>query len=277
MDPTQPTDPIPVSNSIGDEPLSAVKWLAALPELWPWIVVGIFCGGGVMLMIAGAIIGSMDANAAKGSSQPIAFIGGVLFAIAVIAVFLARRFYLQYEDKKRKRIRAEKHDEMMEVLDRDRKQWVNGISEEDRKWSANPFGYLSISASKCIINFASREVTLCVAVKNTYAKPRRVFVSANLAISQDGVSGVVFTIPLPIATLDALPNATTEETPGWTPMMTGAQAAEADIIRRRAGQLRVQLVGVCLTTLANLTSDPRAVSKPILASSTIPVERVIYE
>jgi hypothetical protein len=114
MDHSPPTTPPPPdTDTIGDETLSIVKWIAAhWPELGPWIAIGFVGGGGVVLTAFGAPILAGE-TLPKWVGAFLVAIGPAMATAALVAVHFARPSYLKQEDRKRRKARAEKHDEMI--------------------------------------------------------------------------------------------------------------------------------------------------------------------
>jgi len=335
-------------NEIGDETFSAVKWLAAhWSEVGPWIAIGLGVGIGVVLPVIGTPIAAGE-TLPKWLGILIAVIGPLLVTIAWIGVYLARRSYLKQAEKRRREIRAEKHDELIGAHESEVKTINAHLDEyrhsanslrteleavrlefagtrtalakhaaearterelrleadenlmksfrkeqdlideltafkrqremsaiEDNAWSANPFKFLNVAPCNCSINFSCRYISLRINIDNRYTKSRPVWISANVAIYMDGKNSPLFTIPLPVVFAEAKANSVTEGSPDWPATMEPDQALEAKAIYERDGALRVQLVNLTITTLKNLSDDPKSISTK--APTLTPIEAVAYE
>lgn len=283
-------DSIRDPSDIGEESYSWIKWLAAVwPELGPWLLIGVSAGGGTVLTVIGAVAAAGE-PISRSSGIIMASLGGLAVAISLCGVYLARPGRQEREDRKKRKARGERHDEMMEEFEKERaslraerdealaqRAKIAQFAAEDREWSADPFRFFDVAPCKCDINLSLRLVSLRLSVNNRYAKARRLWVSANVAVFQDGASSPLFTIPLPVVPVDAAPGIT-EASPLWGATMDPSQAEEARAVYESDHVLRVQLVNMTLTTLANLSSDPVAVnSDRILPVSTAIVEHVVYE
>lgn len=107
------------ADAIGDDTWSVINWLSALPELLPWIGVGFLFGGGIVLSIIGGPIAAGE-PLPKWLGLWLASIGPIMIAAAAIGVYVASRWFRKHEDRKKRQVRAEKHDEMIESVERDK-------------------------------------------------------------------------------------------------------------------------------------------------------------
>lgn len=118
MDPQLLPPPAPQVDSIGDDTWSVVNWLSAFPELFPWLAVGALFGSGVVLTgISGMI--SAGEQFPKWLGFWLAAFGPMMIIGATIGVYVASRSFSKREESKRRRARAEKHDEMIGHIERE--------------------------------------------------------------------------------------------------------------------------------------------------------------
>lgn len=192
----------------------------------------------------------------------------VLMVAIVVNAYVCRRILRKEYERalaEDRRILAEKHQEQERAM------------AEDRAWSTNPFQFLKVVPCKCGINFSERALSLRLSVDNRFSKARRLWVSANVAVYRDGGTKPLFTIPLPVTSVDAAANGTTEASPMWPATMEPAHAAEAKAVYERDRILKVQLVNATVTTLVDLSGDPRAVSNALPLVTPIAAEDVFCE
>lgn len=166
----------------------------------------------------------------------------------------------------------------IEVKEKEKEQRRKELVIEDRAFSASPTQYFGQPEPfDCDINFQSKTVTMKVKIENKHTKPRVVWISASVEISRDKTKEPLFTIQLPVLVIDARANQTTEFKQSCCVTMDSEQATKAASIYAADGNLRMRLVNANLTTLINMTDEPKAVTGSLLPQEPRFVDHVYHD
>lgn len=260
MDHSDSTPPAPHLAPIGDETLSVVNWLSALPHLWPWIGIGLFLGTGLMLACLG--MAAQGEIPPKFPSALMVWIGTVLIFVAVSGIYIAGRRYAQREEMQRRRIRAERTDELQDQLARERSDMRAAAEEEDRRWSADPFQFFAeIAPLAGAINCETGTLTFDVQIRSLYTKRRIAWFSGGIALCAANDGNHMFIGPLQVLTFDIAPGSVSRTGLG-IPLNLDPSIIRA--VRANRCQWRVVLVDASISTLAHLTADVAMVTKKLI-------------
>lgn len=146
------------------------------------------------------------------------------------------------------------------------------IRAEDRAWSENPFRFLTVAPAQCDINTGIRAVSVRIRITNRFTKQRFVCVTTNIALYRHGTETPLCTLTVPIASALVGANETVDAAPVWQATMTRAEADEVAAIYKLDGQVQVRLVQPRVTTLVDLTAEPKAVTNELAPGLVMPVD-----
>lgn len=200
-------------------------------------------------------------------------IGGALRDRRAITARVRKVLNVQYQTDTTRLLAAKSEYEQYEKAVKDR----DTIIAEDREWSASPFVHITAEPVNCDVNIGQRTITMRIRLSNGYAKPRQVWVIANVAVYRAGPEGpILFRIPAPAMTALVPAKGHIDAHSPWPVKMSGEQADQM-LAAYRMGGIQVSLDHVRLTTLINLTSEPTATTTELPALGNRVVVEQLWE
>jgi hypothetical protein len=151
------------------------------------------------------------------------------------------------------------------------------VIAEDCAWSSNPFRFLSITPVNCDINIGIRAVSLRIRIANQYDRSRFVCVTTNVAVYRHGAETPLCTLTVPVVSALVGAGETVDAAPIWQATMVRAEANEIAAVYKLDGRIQVRLVQVKITTLVDLTGDPKAVTNALALLTPVDVDHFYLE
>lgn len=151
---------------------------------------------------------------------------------------------------------------------------IRAAKQVDADWSGGPFRYITAQPAMCFVNLAHGLVAVRVRVRNTFNKPRTVWLSTGLAfyrrdserpLTRNPVSIPVFPARIP-------PNDAVEHASSWQSTLSAEDISALRYVLEQDGALRACLVNPTVTALINTDTDPDTTTSGMGGGPLVPVD-----